>query len=59
MIKISLDIAGRIKVVFSYNPEYIAKIKMVKAHRWHPEEKYWSFPCSKLILKEILYFFAG
>jgi len=59
MIKISADIPGRIKVVFSYNPEYVAKIKMVKAHRWHPEEKYWSFPYSKPVLKEILSAFAG
>jgi len=33
MIKISSDIPGRIKVAFSYNPEYVAKIKTVKAHR--------------------------
>jgi hypothetical protein len=59
MIKISSDIAGRIKVVFSYNPEYVAKIKTVNAHRWHPEERYWSFLCSKPILKEILSSFAG
>ncbi len=59
MIKISSDIPGRIKVVFSYNSEYVAKIKMVKAHRWHPEEKYWSFPYSKPVLKEILSSFAG
>jgi integron integrase len=59
MIKISSDIPGRIKVVFSYNPEYVTKIKMVKAHRWHPEEKYWSFPYSKPVLKEILSTFAG
>ena len=37
MIKISSDIPGRIKVVFSYNPEYVSKIKTVNAHRWHPE----------------------
>jgi len=59
MIKISSDIPGRIKVAFSYNPEYVGRIKTVKAHRWHPEEKYWSFPYSKLVLKEILSAFAG
>ena len=59
MIKISSDIPGRIKVVFPYNPDYIAKIKTVKAHRWHPEGKYWSFPCSKPFLKEILSAFTG
>lgn len=59
MIKISSDLPGRIKVAFPYNAEYIARIKTVRAHRWHPEEKYWSFPSSRLILKEILSAFAG
>jgi integron integrase len=59
MIRISSDIPGRIKVAFSYNPEYVAKIKMVKAHRWHPDEKHWSFPYSKPVLKEILSAFSG
>lgn len=44
MIKISSDLPGKIKVAFSFNAEYIARIKTVKAHRWHPEGKYWSFP---------------
>ena len=47
MIKISSDIPGKIKVVFAYNPEYIARIKTVRAHQWHPEGKYWSFQHSK------------
>ncbi len=59
MIEISSDIPGRIKVVFSYNPEYVARIKMVKPHRWHPEEKHWSFPNTKPVLKEILSVFSG
>ena len=59
MIKIISDIPGRIKVIFPYNPEVVAKIKTVKAHRWHPEEKFWSFPYSQLVLKEILSAFVG
>jgi len=59
MIKISSDIPGKIKVVFPYNPEYIARIKTVRAHRWHPEGKYWSFQHSKSVLDEILSAFAG
>ncbi len=59
MIKISSDLPGRIKVAFSYNAGYIARIKTVKAHRWHPEGKYWSFPNSKSLLKEILSAFDG
>ena len=59
MIKIISDTRGRIKVIFPYNPEVVAKIKTVKAHRWHPDEKYWSFPYSHLVLKEILSAFVG
>jgi len=59
MIKISSDLPGKIKVAFSFNAEYIARIKTVKAHRWHPEGKYWSFPNSRLVLREILSAFAG
>jgi hypothetical protein len=59
MIKISSDIPGRIKVEFSYHPDCVAKIKTVKAHRWHPEEKYCSFPYSNPVLKEISSVFAG
>jgi hypothetical protein len=59
MVKISSDLPGRIKVAFSYNADYIARIKTVKAHRWHPEGKYWSFPNSKPVLEEIFSAFAG
>ncbi len=30
---------GRIIVKFPYNQEYIAKIKTVNGHRWHPESQ--------------------
>jgi hypothetical protein len=33
-------------VYFLYNPKFVEKIKTIKRHRWHPEEKYWSFPSS-------------
>jgi integron integrase len=59
MIKISPDTPGRVKVTFPYNPEVVAKVKTVKARRWHAEEKYWSFPDSKPILNEILAALAG
>ncbi|MEE8167440.1 MAG: tyrosine-type recombinase/integrase [Candidatus Hydrothermarchaeales archaeon] len=43
-----MDTAGRITVSFPYNPSYITKIKSIKGHRWHPEEKYWRVPYSEL-----------
>ena len=50
---------GFIKVAFPYNPDYVEKIKSIKGHRWHPEEKYWSFPNSDGILERILKVFEG
>jgi site-specific recombinase XerD len=35
-------------VKFPYNPNYIAKVKTINGHKWHPEEKYWSVPHSEL-----------
>jgi hypothetical protein len=37
MIKVSSDIPGRIKIKFSYNLEYVGKVKTITGHRWHPE----------------------
>src|SRR3990167_1988469 len=58
MIKIRSGTTGRITLAFPYDPNYLAKIKTIKDHRWHPEEKYWSFPYSKWALTEILSVFT-
>jgi len=38
----------RIALKFSYNTDYIAKVKSIKGYKWHPKEKYWSIPYSEL-----------
>lgn len=40
---VKMDMAG-ITVTFSYNPEYVEKVKAILGHRWHPEGRHWSFP---------------
>jgi len=35
-------------VKFSYNPDYITRIKILEGYKWNPEEKYWSIPYSQL-----------
>ncbi|MDA8339008.1 MAG: hypothetical protein M0Z70_06890 [Nitrospiraceae bacterium] len=50
---------GRITVAFSYNPEYIEKVKAIPGHRWHPEGKHWSFPDTNDTLEKILKVFEG
>jgi hypothetical protein len=45
-------------VSFPYNPIFIAKVKTIEGRRWHPEGRYWSFPDSDGILKELLRIFA-
>ncbi len=47
-VKIEKGETGRLKVIFQYNPDHIAKIKTIRGYRWHPEEKYWSIPYSEL-----------
>ncbi len=59
MIKISKLGEDRIGVSIPYYPEYIQKIKTVSGHRWHPDEKYWSFPNTNGTLEKILSIFKG
>jgi hypothetical protein len=49
----------RIKVSFPYNPKRIAKLKKLAGYKWHPEERYWSFPYSDAVLEKILLIFNG
>jgi len=50
---------GEIVVSFSYDPEFVTKVKAIEGHRCHPEEKHWSFPCADEILEKILKIFEG
>ena len=46
-------------VTFSYDPKFVAKVKSIEGRRWHPDKKYWSFPYSEDILKNILSVFKN
>jgi len=39
---------GIIEIKFPYNKDYIEKVKTIKSHKWHTEEKYLSIPHSEL-----------
>ena len=59
-VRISKDIQqDAIVVTFSYDPKFVAKVKTIEGHRWHPDKKYWSFPHSEHILKKILSVFKN
>ncbi len=58
-IKILKDRENNLIVSFPYNPQFVEKIKTIRGHRWHPEEKYWSFPNSNGTLEKILELFEG
>ncbi len=59
-VKISRDMQqGKIVVTFSYDPNFVAEVKSIEGHRWHPDKKYWSFPYSQEILRKILSVFKG
>jgi len=48
-----------ITVSFPYDPLLVVSVKTVPGHRWHPVEKYWSFPDSDGTLQKILEAFQG
>ncbi|MEW6002183.1 MAG: site-specific tyrosine recombinase/integron integrase [Nitrospirota bacterium] len=58
-MNVSKDNSGRIVVTFPYNPLVVAKVKTIEGRRWHPQEKYWSFPNTDGTLKKILEVFEG
>jgi hypothetical protein len=43
MIKISPHTPGKIKVSFPYNPDIVAKIRLIKERSWNAEGKIASF----------------
>ncbi len=54
VVEIKKGLDNRIIVAFPYNPSYVEKVKTIKGHHWHPEEKCWSFPDEKGIVEEIV-----
>ncbi|MEW5759727.1 MAG: phage integrase N-terminal SAM-like domain-containing protein [Candidatus Thermoplasmatota archaeon] len=58
-VRIGESLDGRITVAFEYNLDYISKVKAINGYRWHPEDKYWSFPLDGNTLKKIVSLFEG
>jgi integrase len=50
---------GEITVVLPYAPERVEKIKSIPGRRWHPEERYWTVPCTDGMVEQLLELFAG
>ncbi|MEW6068895.1 MAG: site-specific tyrosine recombinase/integron integrase [Nitrospirota bacterium] len=59
VIVLGKDDSGRITVAFRYNPDLVTKVKSIPSHKWHPAEKYWSFPDTDGTLEKILKVFEG
>jgi integrase/recombinase XerD len=59
VVTISKDDSGRITVSFHYNPQRVEKVKTIPRHRWHPDNKQWSFPNTDGTLEKILEVFKG
>lgn len=59
VVTVSKDVFNRIMVSFPYDPQLVEKVKTIEGRRWHPQEKYWSFPNTDGTLKKILEVFEG
>jgi len=59
VIKISKLEQDRICVAFSYNPDFVQKVKTIEGHQWHPEGRYRSFPNTNGTVEKIIKVFEG
>ncbi|TRZ52782.1 hypothetical protein D4S03_02895 [bacterium] len=51
--------AGKIAVTFPYSPDFVATVKCIPGHRWHRENKSWSFSHTDEIIEKSLKVFEG
>jgi len=58
-VTVGRDDSGMITLSFPYDPLLVSSVKTIPGHRWHPIEKYWSFPNSNGTLEKILEAFQG
>jgi len=56
---VNKDSLGQITVFFPYDSLLVQKVKTIDGRKWHPKEKYWSFPNSDGTLEKILKVFEG
>ncbi len=59
MVKVLRIDQSRILVSFSYNPDFVQKVKSIEGYKYHPEGKYWSFPNRNGTLQKILKVFEA
>ncbi len=56
---ISKDASGNIRVTFGYDPIHVERVRTIPGRKWHPEEKYWTFPLSRQSLSQLWSVFSG
>lgn len=59
IVTLTRSAAGKIAVTFPYSPDFVAKVKSIPSHRWHPENKSWSFSHTDEIIDKILKVFES
>ncbi len=58
-VKVSSLGQNKIAVSFSYNTDFVQKVKSIKGHKWNAKGKYWGFPNTNGTLEKILEVFQG
>ncbi len=52
-LKVAILSKGRVKIVFPFDHEDIARIKTLTGRKWHPQSKHWSCPFSKSAIEQL------
>jgi len=57
-IQVSKGKPGELEIAFSYNEEYIAKVKSIRGRKWDMQNKKWLVPDSKESMEQLLKLFT-
>ncbi|MCL0089850.1 phage integrase N-terminal SAM-like domain-containing protein [Dehalococcoidia bacterium] len=58
LIQIEPGEAERLKLLIPYDATWVAKVKAIPGHRWHPKEKCWSVPRSENMVERLVSLFG-
>ena len=57
-LELRSDPEGRLLIFFTYDPDYIDRIRLIPGRQWHPEKRCWSVPHTETAIAQLRQLFA-